>query len=408
MLKKIWALRESPRWVAAAAILGLIIYSVWMAWPYLRSVVARDAAVTSWITIAHAPIDGSVSDPLVAGSIVGPDGRIATITDDRVDPLALGQAIANRDRARAQRDGIAAQVDILEAIYDARQSAADAFADAFRRNIEDEIKATRARIASVEQALSHERAEAERQERLVALGSTSQTEADLARVRVIDRERQLDDLRTVLAHTERHLAAFESGAFLLPDESDGGNAQGALDEAEVILERARTDLGAAEAALSAEEAIVAALQTRFDRTATADVVAPADAIVWNQYAGPLAHVPAGAAIAAWIDCRVLLVDVPISDLEASLLRPGMPADVAVEGEDDWRSATLLFTRGAAATLTADDLAAVAKGRHPGVAQAILKLDAIESDAESCPVGRAAFVDFPGVGTLDLVRARIGL
>ena len=102
------------------------------------------------------------------------------------------------------------------------------------------------------------------------------------------------------------------------------------------------------------------------------------------------------------------VDVPISDLEASLLRPGMPADVAVEGEDDWRSATLLFTRGAAATLTADDLAAVAKGRHPGVAQAILKLDAIESDAESCPVSRAAFVDFPGVGTLDLVRARIGL
>ena len=55
-----------------------------------------------------------------------------------------------------------------------------------------------------------------------------------------------------------------------------------------------------------------------------------------------------------------------------------------------------------------DLAAVAKGREKGDAQALLKLDADPSDFASCPVGRAAYVHFPNAGLFAVLLGRLGL
>jgi hypothetical protein len=46
----------------------------------------------------------------------------------------------------------------------------------------------------------------------------------------------------------------------------------------------------------------------------------------------------GSPIAEWLDCSVMLVDVPASDIEAALVRPGMEAEVVLEGEDRPRQA----------------------------------------------------------------------
>jgi multidrug resistance efflux pump len=122
----------------------LAIYMVWMAGPYLRSVVARDAAVTSWITVAHSPIAGRVTAPLLAGTQVAADGLIATVINDRADPMPLARAEADRARAAAERDGLANEVVALEALLADRQRAADVFAETFRRDLIDEIDAIRA------------------------------------------------------------------------------------------------------------------------------------------------------------------------------------------------------------------------------------------------------------------------
>jgi hypothetical protein len=119
-----------------------------------------------------------------------------------------------------------------------------------------------------------------------------------------------------------------------------------------------------------------------------------------------AAVEPGAPAATWVDCRVLLVDTPVSDVELSLLRPGLPAEVVLEGERRARRGSLLLVRGAAATLGPRDLAALAKGRRPGLGQALVTLDATPADVEACPIGRAAFVHFPDVTMLDIVRARL--
>jgi hypothetical protein len=263
-------------------------------------------------------------------------------------------------------------------------------------------------MASIESALQHERTEAERQERMMQSGASSQTEADLARVRAIDREDQLSDARATLARAERRLAALDASAFLLFDESDAGDARRALDDTTLALAAARTDLAAVDASLQALEAAVALATDQFERAHEAAISAPAGAIIWSQIAGPNTEVPAGAPIATWVDCSLLLVDVPISDLEASLLAPGALAELAIEGETGTRTGRVLFTRGAAATLAHDDLAAVAKGRTPGTGQAIVEIEPVAADARNCPIGRAVFVNFPGVGVIDMIAARLRL
>src|SRR5207248_1753452 len=78
------------------ALAALIIYIGWIGGPYLRSVILRDAAVTSWINPAPAPIVGYVGPrPLYPGERVGAEGRIAVIEDPLADRSALARAEAD-------------------------------------------------------------------------------------------------------------------------------------------------------------------------------------------------------------------------------------------------------------------------------------------------------------------------
>jgi len=113
-------------------------------------------------------------------------------------------------------------------------------------------------------------------------------------------------------------------------------------------------------------------------------------------------------VASWVDCRILMVDVPVSDIEIALLRKGAAADIVIEGAPVRRRGTVALLRGAAATIGAVDLAAIAKGRRPGIGQALVMLDPSEADIEARPIGHAAYVDFPDIGLIDIVRARLRL
>lgn len=67
-----------------------------------------------------------------------------------------------------------------------------------------------------------------------------------------------------------------------------------------------------------------------------------------------------------------------------------------------------MTRGSAATLGREDLAAIAKGRQAKGAQVLLDISHEAETFNSCPVGRAAYVNFPDIGLIDVVRARLRL
>ncbi|MEX1109919.1 MAG: HlyD family efflux transporter periplasmic adaptor subunit [Dongiaceae bacterium] len=403
-------MHESPRAIAVIAAIVLLIYVVWISGPYLRSIVVRDAAVTTWIASARTPIAGSIEyAPHAAGERIGADGRIVLITNSRVSNAELVRAQAELDRANADLVALSAQMDALEIIIAERDLAARTYAKTFSDDVVAEIANLGAQIEYHRAAMVLEQNEAARLASMRDSGASSQSEADAAAVAVIDRERALVASETALQRAEQRLAAASSGSFLgALDSGDTGDAQRSLDDAKILLEQARAQMGRLRSEIASQAVIVEAVTTAHERARTATIHAPEGAMVWSLLIGAGAEVQPGAIIATWVNCEVLLVDAPISDLTAGLLSPGDPAEVTLEGEVRVREGTVLFTRGATATLGHDDLAALAKGRDHGSGQAIIELAVDDADIAQCPIGRAAFVDFPGVGIIDMFIARLRL
>ncbi|MGH6825668.1 HlyD family efflux transporter periplasmic adaptor subunit [Methyloceanibacter sp.] len=284
-----WGSRRLWTFVGLAALLG---YVAWIGAPYLRSVVVRDAAVTTWINTTAAPIDGFLgSKPLHVGDSVGKGGLIATIENPLQDATPVVRAEADLNKAKQHVRGLQELMTGLEAAAAAR-------------------------------------------------------------------------------------AAME------------------LADAKVEAESA--------------EKILASVKSAYETAKFQPVKAPPDAYVWSLIAASGDFVRAGSPVATWVDCSFMLVDVPVSDVELALLRTDAPARIVLEGDPKVRDGKVYLTRGAAATIGADDLAALAKGRHAGIGQVLVQFEPSAADIWECPIGAAAYVDFPDIGILDILRARLRL
>src|SRR5205085_4051830 len=129
--------RHYLRWLGLAA---LLCYVAWIGAPYLRSVIARDAALTSWVNVAAAGISGNIdASPLYPGQRVGADGRIAQIENPRADSTALAKARAELARAEGRVAGLDALARKLAVVVEDRRAAADAYAAALKPDIEATI-----------------------------------------------------------------------------------------------------------------------------------------------------------------------------------------------------------------------------------------------------------------------------
>jgi CRP-like cAMP-binding protein/multidrug resistance efflux pump len=393
----------------ALAAVALVAYAGWLFAPYLTSVVFRDAAVTTWINVATAPIRGNLDGPPpVVGQRLGADGRIATVRNLQADPSEMERAAAEVARAEAnvaELQAYLARMQDLDAQW--RTRTAD-YADTFKKNLEIEIDGARQELGYNNERLALERAVAERRQALARQGNASQTDADDALAEVMELERMRAELEKTIAHAQERREAADRGVFLA---ADGRNPEWAFQsEDRVLLELAQAKRALADAEADLAEARIAAAAAReaFELINASPITAPPGSLVWSVLAGAGSAVEPGAPVAEWIDCDVILVDVPASDVEVGLLREGMLADVVLEGETQVRQGRVLLSRGAASILDSDDLAAVAKGHGGGLGQVILSLEHTPQDAKECPIGVAAWVDFPEVDLIDELRARLRL
>src|SRR6476619_339666 len=282
------------RFWALVGLAALLAYTSWIGAPYLRWVVVRDAAVTTWINTTSAPIDGFLGDkPLHVDDSVGKDGLIATIENPLQDATPVVRAEADLNKAKQHIRG----------------------------------------------------------------------------------------LQELMTSNDADAAA-----------------------------RARTAMELAEAAVEAESAekILASVESAYEAAKFQPVKAPHDAYIWSLIASPGDFLRAGSPVANWIDCSIMLVDVPVSDVELALLRTDAPGHIGMPGDRQVRDGKVYLTSGAAATIGADDLAALAKGRHPGIGQVLVQFQPSAADIWECPIGAAAYVDFPDIGILEILRARLRL
>jgi multidrug resistance efflux pump len=395
----------SRRTTVVAGLAVLLLYVTWIGWPYFASIVVRDAAVTSWSTVAVSPIAGYTENLVYPGGRIGVDGRLATIADPHADRRDLAKERAEELRVEARVRAQEAQVAVLRDAVAGRSGHAAQFSSAATADAETAAAGAQRDVASLRLRLALAHDEESRIAALQQAGLASKAALDAARGATLELERENNGAETSLRRaTGRHGAAM-SGVFV-GDSVDGNTLLQNVADARLRLAQAETALTLLRGERDAERDIVSATQQAYETSRSLDVLVPPRAMVWSLISGPGAPVQAGSGVATWVDCRTMLVDVAIPDVEVALLHPGAPADVIIEGEKGTRRGTVLLTRGAAGVLGTHDLAALAKGRRPGLGEVLVHLTPTASDIEHCDIGHAAYVDFPGVGFFDVMRARL--
>jgi len=401
--------RKSSRWVYIIGVLVFFAYALWMMGPYLRSVIVRDAAVTSRSNVATSPIDGEVEfRDLGVDRVVGADGIILLVRNDRLSRQPVIEAEIRVDLARARVAELQELLDEVVLLDEGRADLKARYADTFRAQLDAEIASLERQIGVTSERLGVIGRIAARSDALARRGTGSETTADEARMRVSDLELEIAELQASLDYARVRRQAADSSVFITGAGEDPEWARGSRMELKLEKQQARLELRQAQAELELATAALKEAAAEFRRLREGAVSAPPGSVVWSQRVAPGATVRAGTPVAEWLDCSAVMIDVPVSDAEVSLLRPGMNADVILEGESVTREARVLLTRGSASTLQRDDLAALAKGRHEGVAQVLLEFSDQEDGFANCPVGRAAYVDFPDFGLIDVIRARLRL
>jgi multidrug resistance efflux pump len=397
------------RLLGSLGLAATLLYIGWIGAPYLHSVIVRDAALTTWVNATAAPISGTVdSNPLYPGERVGADGRIVGVDNPRADRTALAQARAELTRAEGRVAALGKLAKALTLAVSEREATAASYAATFKQDLDATIAGASNRLAITKRRLEIERSQSNRSSELAQRGAGSLAAAEAASGRLAEQERVLSESQTTIDRTSLRRQAAEAGVLLLDDGTDAGLAKRALDDARLKLGQTEADLAAAQVDVAAARAVVDAALNMYEKARAAIVVAPAGSLVWSLMTAPGAAVQPGTPIATWIDCRVMLVDVPVSDVEIALLSNGAAADIVIEGELKTRHGAVMLLRGAAATVGQADLAALAKGRRPGIGQALVRLEPTAADIEACPVGHAAYADFPTVSIIDIVRARLRL
>ncbi|HSA80216.1 MAG TPA: HlyD family efflux transporter periplasmic adaptor subunit [Geminicoccaceae bacterium] len=401
--------KKSNRWVYIVGVLVFLAYAVWMMGPYLRSVIVRDAAVTSRSNVATAPIDGEVVfKELGVDRVVGADGIILLVRNDRVSRQPVIEAKIRVDLARSRGEELQKLLDEVMLLDRERADLKARFADIFRSELDSKIASLERQIGVTSERLDLMGKIAGRSQELARRGTGSETAADEAQMRVSDLKLEIAELQAALDFARVRRQAADESVFITATGEDPEWVRGSRTELKLEKQHTRLDLQQARAELELATVALEEATAEFQRLSEAAVGAPPGSVVWSERVAPGATVRAGDPVAEWLDCSALMIDVPVSDAEVSLLRPGMDADVILEGESVTRRARVLLTRGSASTLDGGDLAALAKGRNEGVAQVVLEFTHGQDEFEDCPVGRSAYVDFPDVGLIDVIRARLRL
>ena len=382
--------RRSNRMVFGIAMVALLAYAAWLVGPYVRSILVRDASVTSWTRATTSPIAGEiVSDLPDVAVATGTDGYVIDIRNDRLFREAdiIVRMTSQLELAEVRVTELESYVARLEDLVAQRDERVRRYGEIFLQEVTTNIATLEEEALLVA-------------ERLEATGDDPDRQAELRR------ERARIDARLNFLNVRREAA--ERGIFIEDDGSDPSWAHVADFSVELEIARARLDLEDARATRRETASALAAEQASYELLREASVVVPSGMIIESTEVELDATVTAGQVLVRWVDCADLLIDVPVSDAELPLIRPGMPAIVVLEGEREERIGRVLIARGSAATFDERTLASVAKGRRPGLAQVIVDITDTIEDGDVCPLGRSAYVEFPEVGLLDVVRARLRL
>ena len=389
--------------IALVVGLGLIPICVAVFQP-LYIMLDRDAAVTSWLSLATAPIGGTLEgfDTRI-GQQVGASGDVTTIVNRSVDRSGVIRAEGNERRAEARLVQLRLyqeRVTLLAREWSERRAR---YAEGFRRDLDIDIQDLDKRLALLKERVALADASAQRRRSLRVSGTASQADEDVATSSHRELQVSMTQMENALARVRERRRLAGEGVYLQADAKEPEWSWRSLDEINLEAARANRALSDAQEELATARAILADERRNLEALSTATIRIPPLMTLWSAPVSDGATVRQGEKLFSWIDCKVLLVDVPVTETLAALLQEGMPATVLLEGDSRSHAGTVLLTRGASSRIGGDDLASLSRGHKSWSAQAVVEITDTAGLPE-CPLGRRAFVGFPQIRLVQYLRA----
>jgi len=382
-----------------AVMIGVTLYDP------LYVVLFRDAAVTTWLNVATAPIDGTVEGfDVKPGQRITGSGEIGRIVNHSADRSGVIRAEGAAKRAEARLAELVAYDNRVSALTNEWQDRRSRYADGFRTDLDLRVQELEHHVALLQERVAIAEVTARRKHTLRLAGNSSQADEDAAMSAQRELQASLTDTAKELERVRERRSLAQTGVFLQADGKEPEWSWRSLDE--IRLEAAKTSRSVREAEeeVKTTKRILADEQKNLAAASSAVFKLPDDMTIWSMSATNGISVNRGERLFTWIDCSKVLVDVPVSETLGVLVNEGERAEVTFEGEQKPRAAEVLLSRGSSSRLTRAELVSVSKARKT-LAQVIV---ALREPVAGCPIGRRAFVTFPDIGLLQVVRAYLSV
>ena len=382
-----------------AVMIGVTLYDP------LYVVLFRDAAVTTWLNVATAPIDGTVEGfDVKPGQRITGSGDVGRIVNHSVDRSGVIRAEGAAKRAEARLAELVAYDNRVSALTREWQDRRSRYADGFRTDLDLRVQELEHHVALLQERVAIAEVTARRKHTLRLAGNSSQADEDAAMSTQRELQASLTDTAKELERVRERRSLAQTGVFLQADGKEPEWSWRSLDE--IRLEAAKTSRSVREAEeeVKTTKRILADEQKNLEVASSAVFKLPDGMTIWSMSATNGISVNRGERLFTWIDCSKVLVDVPVSETLGVLVNQGARADVTFEGEQKPRAAEVLLSRGSSSRLTRAELVSVS-GARKTLAQVIV---ALRDPVAGCPIGRRAFVTFPDIGLLQVVRAYLAI
>jgi CRP/FNR family cyclic AMP-dependent transcriptional regulator len=389
--------------IAVLAVLGVIPVVLAIYQP-LYIVLDRDAAVTSWLNEATAPISGTIERfESRIGQKVDPTGLVATLVDRSVDRSGVIRAEGQERRAETRLAQIEQYRDRVTRLGREWSERRVRYADGFRGDLDLEIQDLEQRLALLKERVALADASARRRRSLRVSGTASQADEDVATSSHRELQVSLTQMEKALERVRERRRLAEQGVFLQQDGKEPEWSWRSIDEIDLEAARANRTVSDAQEDLNTARSLLAEERKNLSDISTASIRVPPSRTIWSSRISNNSAVKQGDRLFSWIDCSVLLVDVPVTETLAALLMEGMRATVLLDGDPNSYQATVLQTRGASSRIGRSELASISRGHKSWTAQALVSIEGAQS-VSNCPIGRRAFVTFPDIRLIQYLRA----
>jgi multidrug resistance efflux pump len=372
------------------ATIALLVYLVG---PHIRATLSRNAVVTAWLHVVTAPIDGTVAAAqLIPGTIAAADMPAVRIVNDRLYPGPVAEIARQISRLReeiAANEGIVAE---LERQVVKRRALAGAYVNTLYGDLEGWLRTEEANLAGTKAQIVDQRREVNRLNSLNLAGNAADAAKEHAQAQLENLAAFGRGTQEIIDRVRRRQGVVRDDVFLETSLADVPWGYKDAEALEIEILKYKAMIAESKASLQYLSGI--ATQVTLDL--------PAGMTLWDRLAATTSFVKVGDRVFSFIDCRLLLVDVVVTDGVMTLLSPGDPAIIHLVGWGGDLTGRIVLLRGSRAPLAEGHLAATIPDRVFREGQAIVEIDQAavrKANFAACPVGLAAFVEFPSVGVV---------